>query len=386
MSVPFVDLRAQHRHLAGELQQLFLRVIQNASFILGPDVKAFEEAFAAYLGGRYCVAVNSGTAALQLTLLGLGIGSGDEVITVPHTFIATAEAISATGARPVFVDVDPVSYTMDPNQVEKAIGPKTRALIPVHLYGQSADLDPLRSIAERHGLAIIEDACQAHGAEYKGKKVGALANAGCFSFYPSKNLGCCGEGGAVVTNDPRLAQRVQLLRDHGSTRKYEHEFPAYNCRMEGLQGGILALKLKYLNGWNDRRRLIAERYRESLASTPMILPSEMAYARHVYHLYVVQCDDREALRQHLSKRGIETGLHYPVPLHLQEAYRELGHSEGDFPVAERAARQGLSLPIFAEMELAAADEVASAIKEFFLSGIAGSVGTPSVASMARSAD
>jgi dTDP-4-amino-4,6-dideoxygalactose transaminase len=379
MSVPFVDLRLQHRQLAGELQEVFMRVIENASFVLGPEVKAFEEAFAAYLGVRNCVAVNSGTAALQLTLLALGIGPGDEVITVPHTFIATAEAITATGARPVFVDVDPDSYTMNPDQVKKAVTAKTRALIPVHLYGQPADLDALGAIAERHGLAMIEDACQAHGAEYKGQKVGALARAGCFSFYPSKNLGCCGEGGAIVTNDSELTERARLLRDHGSAQKYEHEFPAYNYRMEGLQGGILALKLKYLDRWNDRRRLIAEHYRQSLADTPLILPREMPYARHVYHLFVVQCDERETLREHLSKRGTETGLHYPVPLHLQKAYRDLGHVKGDFPVAERVARRGLSLPIFAEMELAAADEVASAITEFFGSGAARRVAAGSVA-------
>ncbi len=365
MAVPFVDLRAQHRQLAGELLQVFTRVLESASFVLGPEVKAFEDAFSSYLGSQHCIAVNSGTAALHLSLLGLGIGPGDEVITVPHTFIATAEAISAVGARPVFVDVHPISYTMDPDQVEKAVTAQTRAIIPVHLYGQPADLDALLATAHRHGLEIIEDACQAHGAECKGRKVGTFGKAGCFSFYPSKNLGCCGEGGAVVTDDPELARHLRMLRDHGSMRKYEHHVPGYNYRMEGLQGAVLALKLKYLDRWNDRRRVLAERYRQSLGGTALILPKEMPYARHVYHLYVVQSDQRELLREHLSKCGIETGLHYPVPLHLQEAYRGLGYAPGDFPVAELLAQQGVSLPIYSEMEPEAVDIVAFAITEFF---------------------
>jgi dTDP-4-amino-4,6-dideoxygalactose transaminase len=363
--VPFVDLKAQHRQLSSELHQAFTRVLENASFVLGPEVEGFEKAFASYLGSQQCIALNSGTAALHLTLLALGIGPGDEVITVPHTFIATAEAISAVGARPVFVDVDPLSYTMDPGQVEKAITPRTRAMIPVHLYGQPADLDALATIAARHGLAIIEDACQAHGAEYKGRKAGSLGKAGCFSFYPSKNLGGCGEGGAVVTDDPHLARQVRMLRDHGSTHKYEHQVPGYNYRMEGLQGAFLGVKLKYLDNWNDRRRAVAERYRQTLNSTPLILPTEMPYARHVYHLYVIQTDQRDVLREHLSSRGIETGLHYPLPLHLQEAYRHLGYSRGDFPVAERVAQQGMSLPMFGGMEPEAADLVGFAIREFF---------------------
>jgi dTDP-4-amino-4,6-dideoxygalactose transaminase len=363
--VPFVDLKLQHRQLSSELQEAFKRVLENASFVLGPEVEAFEKAFANYLGSRHCIAVNSGTAALHLTLLGLGIGPGDEVITVAHTFIATAEAISAVGARPVFVDIDPDSYNMDPAQVERAITSRTRAIIPVHLYGQPADLHALTAIAARHGLAVIEDACQAHGAEYKGRKAGSIGKAACFSFYPSKNLGCCGEGGAIVTNDAELAKQARMLRDHGSTRKYEHQLPAYNFRLEGLQGAFLSVKLKYLDGWNDRRRAVAERYKQMLESTPLVLPKEMPYARHVYHLYVVQTDQRESLREHLSKCGIETGLHYPLPLHLQEAYRHLGYGKGDFPVTERVAARGMSLPIYGEMEPEAADVVGFAIREFF---------------------
>lgn len=363
MNVPFVDLKAQHQALEQEIRAAFARVLRNVSFILGPEVKAFEEAFAQYLGSRHCVAVNSGTAALHLTLLALGIGSGDEVITVPNTFIATAEAISAVGARPVFVDVDPVSYNLDPAQVEKAITERTRAILPVHLYGQPADLDSLLGVARRRNLAVVEDACQAHGAEYKGRKAGTVGRAGCFSFYPSKNLGCCGEGGALVTEDADLAQRVRMLRDHGSLRKYEHQFPGYNFRMEGLQGAVLALKLTHLEAWNERRRALAEHYNRLLAGSGVITPVEMPYARHIYHLYVIQADDRETLRQQLASRGIETGLHYPVPLHLQEAYRPLGHRAGKFPVCEQLAQRILSLPMYPELSFEQVEYVAATILE-----------------------
>jgi dTDP-4-amino-4,6-dideoxygalactose transaminase len=349
MKVPFVDLRELHRPIDTELCEVFQRVLERSCFILGPEVCQFEESFASYVGVSHCVAVNSGTAALQLTLLALDIGPGDEVITVPNTFIATAEAISAVGARPVFVDVDPVSYNMDPAAAEKAVTSGTKALLPVHLYGQCADLDPLLEIAERHNLKLVEDACQAHGATYKGRMAGSLGVAGCFSFYPGKNLGCLGEGGAVVTNDADLARRVGMLRDHGSKRKYEHSFPGYNFRLEGLQGGMLSVKLKHLDSWNERRRTAAARYGELLSDTSLVLPAEMPYGQHVYHLYVVQAEDRESLRQHLSARGIESGLHYPVPLHLQQAYATLGYREGDLPVAEGLARRILSLPMYPDL-------------------------------------
>jgi len=362
VKVPFVDLGELHRPIAGELRNVFERVLQRSSFILGSEVFEFEEAFASYLGISHCVALNSGTAALQLTLQALGIGLGDEVITVPNTFIATAEAISAVGARPIFVDVDSLSYTMDPALVERAITPRTKALLPVHLYGQSADLEPLLEIAKRNNLALVEDACQAHGATYKGKKVGTLGIANCFSFYPGKNLGCLGEGGAMVTHDADIAQRVRMLRDHGSIRKYEHRFPGYNFRMEGLQGAFLSVKLKYLDDWNDRRRKAASRYRELLTGSSLVLPTEMPYGKHVYHLFVVQVNDRESLRQQLSAAGIETGLHYPVPLHLQEAYSSLDYTSGSLPVAERLATRLLSLPMHPDLTDELIEQVASAVQ------------------------
>jgi dTDP-4-amino-4,6-dideoxygalactose transaminase len=363
VKVRFVDLSAQHRPLESELCDVFKRVLQNCSFVLGPEVEKFEENFASYLGVAHCVTVTNGTAALQLVLQALGVGPGHEVITVPHTFIATAEGISATGARPVFVDIDPVSCTMDPAKVERAITPRTKAIIPVHLYGQPTDMDALLAIAKKHDLPVIEDACQAHGAEYKGRKAGSIGKAACFSFYPSKNLGCCGEGGAVTTQDAELAKRVRMLRDHGSVRKYEHDFPAYNCRLDGLQGGVLAVKLPHLDGWNDKRRALAARYNELFAGSKVTTPREMPYARHVYHLYIVQVKDREALRKALDEQGIESGLHYPIPLHLQPAYRDLGHKEGDFPVSERVAKHLLSLPMYAELPIEHVEYVAKTVLE-----------------------
>ena len=343
--VAFVDLYQQHQAIEEELVEVFRRVLRKSSFILGPEVVAFEKEFAAYVGASDCIAVNNGTTALQLVLAGLGIGPGDEVITVANTFIATAEAISAVGARPVFVDVDPVSYTMDPQLVEAAITPNTKALLPVHLYGQAADVDALLEIARRHNLHLVEDACQAHGATYKGRKAGSLGVAGCFSFYPGKNLGCLGEGGAVVTSNPELAQRMRMLRDHGSVKKYEHSLPGYNFRLEGLQGGFLSVKLRHLDRWNARRREVAKLYHELLSDTSLRLPVEMGWGEHVYHLYVIQADDREALRQALNAAGVECGLHYPVPLHLQAAYADLGYEKGRFPVSEHLSSHILSLPM-----------------------------------------
>jgi dTDP-4-amino-4,6-dideoxygalactose transaminase len=363
MKVPFVDLAQQHRAIEEELRQVFVRVLARSSFILGPEVLQFEEAFASYLKVAHCVAVNSGTAALHLTLQALGIGPGDEVITVPNTFIATAEAISAIGARPVFVDVDPVSYTMDPAAVENAITERTKALLPVHLYGQPADLNPLLATARRNNLLLVEDACQAHGATHNGRKVGTLGIAGCFSFYPGKNLGCLGEGGAVVTNDPDIAEQVRMLRDHGSVRKYEHCVPGYNFRMEGLQGGFLRVKLKYLDAWNERRRLAANKFDDRLSGSALILPTEMPYARHVYHLYVVQAENRDSLREQLLAAGIETGLHYPIPLHLQKAYSCLGCQAGSFPVAENISRRILSLPMHPDLTDEQIEYVASVLME-----------------------
>ena len=363
MIIPFVDLKLQHNEIKDELREVFDRVLNDSTFVLGPEVQRFEEEFAAYVGASYCVAVNTGTAAIHLTLAALGIGPGDEVITVPHTFIATAEAITAVGARPVFVDIDPVSFTMDPALLQAAITSKTRAIIPVDLYGQVADMDPIQEIADNHGIPVIEDACQAHGAEYKGRRAGAFGLAGCFSFYPGKNLGACGEGGAVTTNDADLAQRIRLWRDHGSSKRYEHQFPGLNMRMEGLQGGILSVKLKYLDRWNDQRRLAAAVYDKALADTDIETPIEMNCRRHVYHLYVIQSDNRDALRQQLADAGIESGLHYPTPLHLQKAYCCLAYKEGDFPVAERVTSRILSLPMYPGIPSAAIERIACELRE-----------------------
>ena len=363
MKVPFVDLKSLHSEIEDDLREVFNRVLNNSTFVLGPEVQRFEQEFAAYVGTEHCVAVNTGTAALHLALAALGIGQGDEVITVPHTFIATAEAITAVGARPVFIDIDPVSYTMDPTLVEAAITNKTRAIIPVDLYGQVADMDSILEIATHHNIPVIEDACQAHGAEYKGRKAGAFGAAGCFSFYPGKNLGACGEGGAVTTNDADLAQRIRLWRDHGSSKRYEHIFPGLNMRMEGIQGGILSVKLKHLDRWNDQRREAATAYDKALADTGIEIPAEMDYGRHVYHLYVIQSDNRDGLRQQLADADIESGLHYPTPLHLQEAYRFLGHKLGDFPVTERVKSRILSLPMYPGIHAEAVERVVSELRE-----------------------
>jgi dTDP-4-amino-4,6-dideoxygalactose transaminase len=363
VKVRFVDLSAQHKLLESELKEVFSRVLANGSFVLGPEVEKFEKMFASYCQAAHCVTVTNGTAALQLVLQGLDVGPGDEVITVAHTFIATAEAINAAGARPVFVDIDPVSYTMDPTKLEKAITSKTKAIIPVHLYGQPADMDAINAIAATHGIPVIEDSCQAHGAEYNGRRTGSLAKAACFSFYPSKNLGACGEGGAVTTNDAELAKKIRMLRDHGSAKKYEHDFPAYNLRMEGIQGGVLAVKLPHLDTWNSNRRVLAARYQELFAGSRVVSPKEMSYSRHVYHLYVIVVEDREALKKALSEQGIENGLHYPVPLHLQNAYAYLGYKKGDFPVSEHVAVNHVSLPMYAELPIEHVEHVAKTVLE-----------------------
>jgi dTDP-4-amino-4,6-dideoxygalactose transaminase len=363
MKIPFVDLSAMHRSLEPELLEVFTRVLRSSAFVLGPEVRQFEEAFAAYVGTQHCVALTNGTAALHLTLLALDIKPGDEVITVAHTFIATAEAISAVGARPVFVDIDPVSYTMDPALLDRAITPRTRAILPVHLYGQTADMDTILEVANRHAIPVIEDACQAHGAEYKGRRAGSLGVAGCFSFYPGKNLGACGEGGAVTTDDPEFARCIRMWRDHGSKQKYVHQFPGLNMRMDGVQGGILAVKLQHLDRWNEQRRQAAAQYAEALAGTDIVLPAEMPWSKHVYHLYVIQADDREALRHRLEAAGIESGLHYPIPLHLQEAYRSLGYRQGSFPVTEAVVSRILSLPIYPGISTEAVARVAEEIME-----------------------
>lgn len=347
--IPFVDLKAQYDSIKTEIDAAIARVLENSSFILGPEVEAFERAFADYVGARFSVAVNSGTAALHLALLAGDIGAGDEVIAPANSFIATAESVSVVGGTPVFVDADANAYTIDVNQIEAKITSRTRAIIPVHLYGQPVDLDPIFEIAQRHGLFVIEDAAQAHGAEYKGRRVGALGRAGCFSFYPSKNLGAYGEAGAVVTNDEEFANRIRLLRDHGSARKYYHDLIGYNFRMEGIQAAVLNVKLRHLDEWNRLRRAHAATYHELLNNSGLVLPFEMSYARHVYHAYVVQSEARNELHKQLTTAGIQAGIHYPVPIHLQPAFAFLGYRKGDLPVTETLCERVLSLPMYAEL-------------------------------------
>jgi dTDP-4-amino-4,6-dideoxygalactose transaminase len=360
--IPFVDLKAQHRAIDAELKAAIARVLETAQFILGDEVEAFEREFAAFSGAAHAVAVNSGTSALHLALLTAGVGPGDEVITVPFTFVATTAAIGYVGARPVYVDIDPRSFTMDVSQVEAAITPRTRAILPVDLYGQPADMDPIRAIAARHGLTVIEDAAQAHGAQYKEQPVGSLSDLTCFSFYPSKNLGACGEGGMVVTSRADFAERLRLLRNWGERAKYEHVVSAFNARMDGFQGAILRVKLRHLPGWTALRRTHAARYRELLAGCGVTPPEEMPYATHVYHLYTVRSPERDHVRAELRAAEIHTGLHYPVPVHLQAAYADGRYGVGAFPVSERAANEVLSLPMFPELSDAQLRTVAHAVR------------------------
>ncbi len=360
-TIPLVDLKAQYTALRADIDAAIARVIANTSFIMGPEVRAFEEAFAAWCQTRYAVGVSSGTAAIELTLRALGVGPGDEVITTPHTFIATAEAISAASATPVFADIDPATYNLDPAAAEAAITPRTRALLPVHLYGQPADMDALADIAQRHGLALVE-AAQAHGAQINGRRVGGLGHAACFSFYPGKNLGAYGDGGAVTTDDEALAGRLRKLRDHGRSSKYVHDELGYGHRLDALQAAILAAKLPHLDAANAARRRLSARYNELLADTDLILPFVPEDVTPVWHLYVVRTPRRDELLASLRKQGIEAGIHYPLPLHLQPAYRGLGLGPGSFPVAEAAAQQVLSLPLFPEMTDEQQERVAAALR------------------------
>jgi dTDP-4-amino-4,6-dideoxygalactose transaminase len=346
--IPFVDLKAQYVSIKAEIDAAVLRTLDSAQFILGTEVAAFEEAFARYCGVDHCVCVNTGTSALHLALLAAGVGPGDEVITVPNTFVATVAAIEYCGAKPVFVDIDPRYFTLDPANIERAITPRTKAILPVHLYGQTADMDPILQIAHRRGIAVIEDACQAHGAEYKGQRAGSIGDLGCFSFYPGKNLGAYGEGGAVVTKNAEFAAKIRMLRDWGQKSKYNHVLKGFNYRMEGIQGAILGVKLNYLERWTERRRdhaAVYDRLLAGLAHTPQARPD----SRHVYHVYAIRSQNRAELQNELASQGIQTGIHYPIPVHLMEAYRELGHKEGDFPQAEKAAREVLSLPMYPEL-------------------------------------
>jgi dTDP-4-amino-4,6-dideoxygalactose transaminase len=364
--IPFVDLKAQYRGIKPEIDRAISHVLENAQYILGPAVSAFERDFAAFCHTSEAIGVNSGTSALHLALLAAGVKPGDEVITVPFTFVATVAAIEYVGAKPVLIDVEPEHWTMDPAAIEPAITPRTKAIVPVHLYGQPADMDPILTIAGKHGLAVIEDACQAHGSDYKGRRCGSMGQLGCFSFYPGKNLGACGEGGAVVTSDPGLARQVRLLRAWGEETRYEHKFRGFNYRMDGMQGAVLGVKLRHMSEWTEARRERAAEYGRRLADTPAVLPVERAGSRHVYHLYVVRLAERDAWRARLTEAGVQTGVHYAIPVHLQPAYRDLGYAQGDFPVAERAASEVLSLPIYPELSNDQIDSIAS----LFRAGVA----------------
>lgn len=347
--IPLVDLKAQYRALKPEIDQAIQRVLDNAQFILGPAVSSFEQDFAAFCHSTDAIGVNSGTSALHLALLAAGVRPGDEVITVPFTFVATVAAIEYAQARPVFVDIEPTYFTMDPAKIERAVTPRTKAIVPVHLYGQPADMDAIRDVADRHRLIVIEDACQSHGSEYKGRRCGSMGLLGCFSFYPGKNLGAYGEGGAIVTSDPALATKVRLLRSWGEEVRYEHKHRGFNYRMDGVQGAVLGVKLKYLEAWTEARRSHAAEYTRRLNGTAASAPTERPASRHVYHQYVVRVPERDAWRAALTEAGVQTGVHYPIPVHLQPAYADLGYSSGDFPIAEQAAAEVLSLPMFPEM-------------------------------------
>lgn len=362
VKIPYLDLKAQYHSIKSEIDAAVARVLESCQFVLGPEVAGFEREFAAYCGTSDCVALNSGTSALHLSLLAAGIGPGDEVITVPFTFVASVAAILYAGARPVLVDIDRHSFTMDPAAIEDAITPRTKAIMPVHLYGQPADMDPILAVAKRHRLVVIEDAAQAHGAKYKGCPVGSLGDMACFSFYPAKNLGAYGEGGAVTTNNAEFAQQIRMLRDWGQDRKYHHVLRGFNYRMEGFQGAILRVKLKHLERWTDARRAIAHKYHELLADSGLELPRERSDVRHVYHVYTVRTADREALRAGLEKQGVQTAIHYAVPAHLQPAYSDLGYGIGSLPQSESAANQVLSLPIYPELSQQSVQKVADVVR------------------------
>ena len=365
--VPYLDLRAQLRPLRAEIDAALARALDNCTFCLGPDVAQFEKDFARFCGVEHALGFNSGTSALHVAMRLLNVGPGDEVVTTPYTFIATSWAISYCGAKPVYVDIDDATFNLDPQQLEKAITPRTKAVLPVHLYGQPFDVDAIAAICREHNLPFVEDAAQAHGGKYKGKTVGSLGDLACFSFYPAKNLGACGEGGALTTNNAAFAARAKSLREHGSTVRYHHDEVGYNYRLEGFQGAVLGVKLKHLEKWTCERQRVAQRYAELLADTPLKLPVVVAGVESAWHLYTVRHPRRGELKAHLDANGIGNAVHYPMPLHLQKAYAHLGHQPGDFPVAEKAARECLSLPMFPELTDAQIQRVTEVVKAFFRS-------------------
>ena len=371
--IPIVDLKAQYRSIRQEIDAAVMDVLDSTQFILGDQVTAFEREFAGYAAAGETVAMNSGTSALHLALLAAGIGAGDEVITVPFTFVATVSAITYTGATPVLVDVDPVYLTMDPDAIERAITPRTKAIIPVHLYGQPADMDPILAIARKHNLIVLEDAAQAHGAEYRGRRCGSMGEMAAFSFYPGKNLGAYGEGGAAVTSDPGYAKTMRMLRDWGQAKKYEHTLKGFNARMDGIQGAILRVKLRHMEAWTESRRSRAALYDTLLGAggldaggpegSPLLTPVRRPDCRHVFHCYTVRTPWRDRLADHLRAQNIGTGIHYPIPVHLQPAHADLGYRKGDFPNSERAAAEVLSLPLYPELTDDQVRTVAGAVLE-----------------------
>jgi dTDP-4-amino-4,6-dideoxygalactose transaminase len=368
--IPFVDLKAQYHSIKPEIDAAVIGVFESTQFVLGSAVAAFEKAFATYCNTEFAVGVNSGTSAIQLALQAAGIGRGDEVITTPFTFVATVSAIDYTNAndytnaKPVFVDIDRDSLTLNPAEIEAAITPRTKAIVPVHLHGRPADMDPIMAIAKARNLLVIEDAAQAHGAEYRNRRIGSIGDLACFSFYPGKNLGAYGEGGAVTTNNPEYAKRLRMLRDWGSEKKYYHDLKGGNFRLEGVQGAVLGVKMKYIEAWTEARRAHAARYDAGLSGSSFGPPRVPAHLRHVYHVYAVRHPNRDALQAHLTERGVATGIHYPVPVHLQKCFAELGYRQGSFPQSERASAETLSLPMFPEMTESQVDQVLSALTEF----------------------
>src|SRR6266852_729930 len=396
--IPFLDLVTPHQELESELLAVVKKAFSNAGFIGGPMVEEFEREFAAFCGAKHCVGVNSGTDALRFAFMAAGVKQGEIIVTVPHTFIATTEAISQAGAQIAFVDINESTYTLDPEKlrefiemqceidtvsgrlIERSSKRPVAAIVPVHLYGQMADMDPIMDLALKYNLVVIEDACQAHGAEYFSrndgvwKKAGSIGHAAAFSFYPGKNLGACGEAGATTTNDEAMAQRMRMIRDHGQAKKYYHDMEGYNGRLDSIQAGWLSVKLRHLKKWNESRRTLAHRYHELLAEAKdaVILPVEAAWTKGVYHLYVVRVQDREALQAFLAEAGIGTGIHYPIPLHLQKAYEHLKYKNGDFPVTERAALEIVSLPMFPQLSESQQEEVAMKVREFASARVAAS--------------
>ena len=364
LNVPFVDLGVQYRAISAEIDGAISKVIQDADFILGREVRLFEEEFAEFCDASYAIGVDSGTSALELALRAFDIGPGDEVITAANSFIASALGISHAGAKPVLVDVDPFTYTLDVKALERAITRRTKAIIPVHLYGHPAHMGPIRQLADKHGLVVIEDACQAHGARYKGKRAGSFGHAAAFSFYPGKNLGAYGDGGMVVTKDRKIANRLEMLRNYGQKEKYKHLFRGYNRRLDTMQAAILRVKLKYLEKWNAARRWNAKLYQKHLEGSGVVVPGEAGGAESVWHLYVIRTEQRDALKDHLVKKGINAGIHYPVPIHLQPAYQDLGYKRGDFPVTEAYADRILSLPMYPELTDRQIEFVSQTVCEF----------------------